>query len=175
MRKFLSFVFICAFFFSNANDLVVENPYSVQFKKAYALYPSVPKGILEAVAYTQSRFQHLDNPEHTCNGIPTAFGVMGLIQNGKNYFRNNLDLVSELSGFSEENIKKDPETSIIAYAAAFNAIQQDLNNFSKNPADHKLTLIALSELPISTDPFDNYVMDTHLYQLFWFLNDGEFQ
>jgi hypothetical protein len=50
MRRVLFLAFIFAFLFSNANDLIIENPYSVQFKKAYALYPSVPKGILEAVA-----------------------------------------------------------------------------------------------------------------------------
>lgn len=39
-------------------------------------------------------------------GIPTAYGVMGLIENGKGYFRSNLSLVSNLSGFTEEDIKK---------------------------------------------------------------------
>ena len=86
MNRFLLLIFISVFSASKANELVIENPYSQQFKKAYALYPSVPKGILEAVSYSQTRFQHLNNPEHTCNGIPTAFGVMGLVEKGKNYF-----------------------------------------------------------------------------------------
>jgi hypothetical protein len=100
---------------------------------------------------------------------------MGLIADGKNYFRNNLSLVSELSGFSEEAIKQDPETSIIAYAAAFNALQIKHNNFSSHPKDYSATLIALSELPLPTDFINDFVINSHLYQIFWFLNNGEFQ
>jgi N-acetyl-anhydromuramyl-L-alanine amidase AmpD len=175
MKKILLLVFTGTFFISNARDLVIENPYSQSFKKAYSLYPSIPKGILEAVAYTQTRFQHLNNPEHSCNGIPTAYGVMGLIENGKGYFRSNLSTVAALSGFTEEDIKKNPETSIIAYAAAFNTLQQNHNHFSKKPTDYMATLIMLSELPLPDDFVNDFVMNSHLYQLFWFLNNGEFQ
>ena len=177
MKKILLLVFISVFTLSKANDLIVENIYHQSFKKAYSLYPSVPKGILEAVAYTQSRFNHLsDNTEPSCIGLPRTYGIMGLIADGKNYFRNNLQFVSDLSGFTEEDIKRNPETSIIAYAAAFSEIQKQVNNYSKNPADYKLTLIALSELPMRNDNLmDDYVMNVHLYQLFWFLNKGEFQ
>lgn len=175
MKKFLFFIFISTFFISNARELVVENPYAQSFKKAYSLYPSVPKGILEAIAYTQTRFQHLNNPEHSCNGIPTAYSVMGLVENGKGYFRSNLTLVSNLSGFTEEDIKKNPETSIIAFAAAFKALQQTQNNFSKKPSDHISTLISLSELPAPDDVINDFVINSHLYQLFSFLNNGEFQ
>jgi N-acetyl-anhydromuramyl-L-alanine amidase AmpD len=175
MKKLLLLVFTCTFLISTAKELVIENPFAQQFKKAYSLYPTVPKGILEAIAYTQTRFQHLNNPEHTCTGIPTAYGVMGLIENGKGYFRSNLSLVSNLSGFSEEDIKKNPETSIIAYAAAYNALQQKHNAFSKNAVDYKTILIELSELPLATDLINDFVINSHLYQLFWFLNNGEFQ
>src|SRR5207249_181948 len=123
-----------------------------------------------------TRFYHLKGDgAPSCIGLPKAYGVMGLTEDGKGYFRNSLQFVSHLSGFTEEDIKKDPETSIIAYAAAFSAIQKQVNNFSKDPADYKLTLIALSELPVSEKEIDNYIMDTHLYQLYWFLNNGEFQ
>jgi N-acetyl-anhydromuramyl-L-alanine amidase AmpD len=177
MRTFLPALFIFLFLSSTANDLLVENPYSQSFKKAYALYPSVPKGILEAVAYTQTRFNHLTGEgAPSCIDIPRAYSVMGLTEDGKGYFRNSLSFVSDLSGFSEKAIKKNAETSIIAYAAAFNAIQKQVGNFSKNPADYKLTLIALSELPLHNDNInEEYVMNVHLYQLFWFLSNGEFQ
>src|SRR5207248_3324854 len=134
-KKFLLLILISAFINSRANDLVIDNPYSQQFKKAYSLYPSVPKGILEAISYTQTRFYHLKGDgAPSCIGLPKAYGVMGLTEDGKGYFRNSLQFVSDLSGFTEEDIKKNPETSIIAYAAAFSAIQKQVNNFSKNPA-----------------------------------------
>lgn len=176
MKKVLSLIFVSIFFISRANDRIVDDPYAAHFKKAYSLYPSIPKGMLEAVAYTQTRFTHLqDNTEPSCIGLPRAFGVMGLIEDGKNYFRNNLSFVADLSGFTEEQIKHDPETSIIAYAAAFNAIQQSVQNFSKNPADYKPVLLALSELPHGKKTIDDYIMNIHLYQIYWFLNNGEFQ
>jgi N-acetyl-anhydromuramyl-L-alanine amidase AmpD len=174
MKKVILPLFVSLFFISKASDLVIENPYALHFKKAYTLYPSVPKGILEAVAYTQSRFTHLKE-EHSCNGLPAAYGIMGLVADGKGYFRNNLALVSELSGLSEDDIKKNAETSVIAYAAAFHSLQNKNGNFSSDPQDHKGTLIALSELPLPTDAVNDFVINSHLYQLFWFLDNGKFQ
>jgi N-acetyl-anhydromuramyl-L-alanine amidase AmpD len=176
MKKLLP-VFISLLFFSaKGSDLIVENPYSASFKKAYSLYPSVPKGMLEAVAFTQSRFYHLsDNTEPSCIGMPRTFGVMGLVEDGKNYFRNNLLNVSQLSGLSVKAIKSNPETHIIAYAAAFNALQKETGNFSNNPADYKSILVALSELPAENNLVNDFIMNTHLYQIYWFLSKGEFQ
>lgn len=175
MKKLLLFVFTALFLVTNANSLIVENPYANSFKKAYALYPSVPKGLLEAVAWTQTRFTHLSNEENSCIGLPQAFSVMGLTEDGKDYFRSNLSFVAQLSGFTEKDIKQNAETSIIAYAAAFNKLQSLHVNFSSNPADYKKILVELSELPIVNNLTNDFVMNSHLYQLFWFLNKGEFQ
>lgn len=175
MKKFLLFLLSFTFLATTARQEIAPNPYQHFFKKAYALYPSVPKGLLEAVAYTQTRFEHLNYTEHACNGIPTAYGVMGLVENGKSYFRSNLNTVASLSGFSAEDIKKNAETSIVAYAAAFNALQQNHNRFSKNPTDHISTLIELSELPLPDDMINDFVINSHLYELFSFLNNGQFQ
>ena len=144
MKKLLLFVFTALFLVTNANSLIVENPYANSFKKAYALYPSVPKGVLEAVAWTQTRFTHLSHEENSCIGLPQAFSVMGLTEDGKDYFRSNLSFVAQLSGFSEKDIKQNAETSIIAYAAAFNKLQSLHANFSSNPADYKKILVELS-------------------------------
>ena len=55
----------------------------------------------------------------SCVGLPQAYGVMGLIANGKNYFRNNLVTVSQLSGYSIDDIVNSPEKNIKAYAKAY--------------------------------------------------------
>lgn len=176
MKRILILILSSLFIISKASDVVVENPYSTSFNKAYALYPSVPKGMLEAIAFTQSRFTHLgDNEAPSCINIPKAFTVMGLIEDGKNYFRSNLFLVSQLSGFTVKDIKQNAETPIIAYAAAFNKLQIHYNIFSEKPADYKKLLIDLSELPIANDLTNDFVMNSHLYQLYWFLSKGEFQ
>lgn len=159
-----------------AQDLPVENIYSASFKKAYVLNPSVPKGILEAIAFTQTRFQHITpSAEESCIGYPRTYGIMGLVQNGKNYFRNNLAKVSQLSGFSENAIQNSAENSILAFAAAFAELQRSKNIYSQNLPDYLPILIELSELPLSNDLQNDFAMNAHLYQLFWFLNQSQFQ
>ncbi|MBA3679658.1 MAG: N-acetylmuramoyl-L-alanine amidase [Bacteroidetes bacterium] len=176
MKQIFTFLFSFTFFLSNANDLLIENPFSKVFKKAYSINPSIPKGILEAVSFTQTRFQHLNNSgEPSCIGYPQTFGVMGLVQDGKNYFRNNLSRVSQLSGFPEEAIISSPETSVLAYAKAFNILQTQQHVFSPDLSKYKSILIDLSELPVSNDLQNNFALNVHLYQIYWFLANSEFQ
>ncbi len=153
-----------------------ENIYYSSFQKAYSIYPSVPKGFLEAIAYTQTRFYHLDGSQNSCTGLPKALTVMGLIEDGKNYFRENLLKVSLLSGFSLNDIKYNVETAVLAYAAAFQKLQQEKNIFGTNQLErYKEVLIELSELPLSNDLMNDFAMQSHLYQIYWFLSLPEFQ
>lgn len=157
------------------NDLLVPNQYEAAFRLAYRQYPNVPKGVLEAVAFTQSRFTHLQNQDQSCIGYPATYGVMGLIENGKGYFRNNLVSVAQLSGYSVNDIKTDPEKSILAYAKAFTAILQQKQIHGNSPADCMPVFIELSELPLTSDLQNDFAMNAHLYQLYWFLSNGNFQ
>ncbi len=176
MRKIFTVLISFTFLISNASELLIENLFSRSFKKAYSLYPSVPKGILEAVSFTQTRFQHLtNNAEPSCIGYPAAYGVMGLVLDGKNYFRNNMSVVSQLSGISESEIIASPEISILAYAKAFNALQVQKNIFSSDLGKYTSILIELSELPVDDDLQNNYALNAHLYQIYWFLSNSEFQ
>jgi hypothetical protein len=136
---------------STSNTVEVpENPYQSSFQKAYSIYSSVPKGFLEAIAYTQTRFYHLDGSQNSCIGLPKALTVMGLIEDGKGYFRENLLKVSLLSGFSVEDIKNNPESSILAYASAFQKLQQEKNIFGTERLErYKEIFIELSELPMT--------------------------
>ena len=164
--------------FSNSfNELLVNNPYGNSFRKAYSLNPSIPKGILESIAFSQSRFAHLGTTEQepSCIGYPKAYGVMGLTENGQGYFRNNLITVSQLSGYSVNDIKADPEKNILAYAKAFSVLQQQQGIYGNNIADYKSIFIALSELPLLADIQNDFAMNAHLYQLYWFMAQGEFQ
>ena len=86
----LLFILLCCGF-ARGQSLPV-NAYKQQFDDAYTLFPTIPRGLLEAVAYTNTRFTHLqpDSSAETCTGIPQAYGVMGLYADGKGYFRNTL-------------------------------------------------------------------------------------
>lgn len=168
--------FICVFFLVSktfAQNIFTPNPYSDKFKKAYHLNPSIPKGILEAVAFTQTRFEHLVEKEQSCIGYPNTLGVFGLIDNGKNYFRNNLRSISSLSGFTEEKIINEPETHILAYAKAFSNLQTHYSIFGNDLSNYRKIFIALSELPLSNDIQNDFAMNAHLYQLYWFLTNKD--
>jgi len=181
MKKITAiFLLVLMFFHANAgqtpqkSDVLPENNFSSFFEKAYQQHPSIPKGILEAVAYTNSRFYHIThnaNDAESCMGLPKYYGVMGLVADGKNYFRNNLVFVSQLSGFTTDELISSPEKNILAYAVAYEQAQKSFSVDSK--VENQIpVLVYLSELPNNTSLQNNYAMSTHLYSVFSFLNNN---
>lgn len=153
-----------------------ENPFAEFFEKAYQLHPSIPQGVLEAVAFTNTRFSHLtDGQPASCTGIPRTYGVMGLTADGKNYFRNNLSLISHLSGYSAEEIISSCEKNIMAFARAYAIIYDDTRNkLMRAPAifDHAYVLAYLSELPLPQSGMQNdFALNSYLYSVLSFLKD----
>ena len=177
MKKLLLF---SAFLFSTTlvlADKPIVNQYAKSFDKAYALHPEIARGMLEAVAFCQTRFTHITHPSAesgSCTGIPNAYGVMGLTLDGQNYFSNNLVTVSGLSNISKEDIINDPEKNILAYADAFVKVKQILG-INSNKAEQQLTiLVYLSELPHET-PGQIYAMVTQEYGYVQFLMNPNYQ
>ncbi|MCD6020206.1 MAG: N-acetylmuramyl-L-alanine amidase, negative regulator of AmpC, AmpD [Bacteroidetes bacterium] len=179
MKKLLlivSCIFSFHVFSSSVEELLINNPYDAYFRKAYSLNPSIPKGVLESVAFSQSRFYHLtDTQESSCIDYPRALGVMGLTEDGKGYFRNNLITVSQLSGYSIDDIKANPEKNILAYARAFSVLQTQQGISGNKMENYLPVFVALSELPLTNDLQNDFAMNAHLYQLYWFMANGEFQ
>lgn len=166
-------LFLTSLFFvltSNAQDA---------FEEAYAKVPGLPKGILEAVSFSQTHMKHIttDEPE-SCTGLPRVYGLMGLTLDGKGYFKNNLSLVSTLSGISPKSIITEPKLNVLAYAKAFDVLMK--SNFGSNTDRANATnwkniavvLGMLSELP-DTGYANAYARDCQLYAVFSFLNDSQ--
>ncbi|HXD93597.1 MAG TPA: hypothetical protein VNX01_10310, partial [Bacteroidia bacterium] len=161
MKKVYTLVLAGVLFASTLSSQVLKNPYQSFFNQAYIENPSIPKGVLEAVAYTQSRFNHIvPIGDGSCMGLPQAYGVMGLIADGKNYFRNNLLTVSQLSGYSTDDIVNSPEKNIKAYAKAYaNLLSQAISITDKKSfAKHTWVLTQLSELPIDNNVVNNFAL-----------------
>ncbi len=158
------------------NLVIGRYPFQDAFEKAYQRYKSIPKGILEAHAWVMTRitFVHPAIEPPSCIGLPIPYGPMGLFLETKQHFRANLITVAKLSGYPIEAIKNDPETNILAYAAAFERLKKQWNIQSNHPQDHLPILKALSELPLKT-PHDHFVMDLYLYEVLKFLNNPQFQ
>ena len=101
MRFFLLFIVISLSLigFSQKNQQDTY-PFQKEFSKAYIQHAAVPKGILEAVAFTTTRINHIANATESCVGVPKVYGVMGLTLHGQGYFKNNLKYVSKISRIS---------------------------------------------------------------------------
>ena len=177
------FVVFCLFFFCRSfaiPNTEVPNPYVTFFENAYIQFPTVPRGVLEAVAFTSTHFNHLTHTADeagSCIGMPKAYGVMGLILDGKQYFNNNLEKISILSGYSVQQILEDPEINILAYAKAYANLD---NEFKKNKKNARLinrmasVLISMSELPTESRT-QKFAMNTQLYGVFIFMNNANYQ
>ena len=152
----------------------VPNLYAADFEAAYNEFPQVPRGILEGVSFTQTHLKHLQNETEGCIGIPAVTGIMGLTEDGKGYFRNNLSLISQLSGYSINSIKQSPTTNIMAYAKAY-AYYSDSLNLNTDINTHDVVLKYLSEIPWDHNLGNNFALNTFIYQVLSFVNKSEYQ
>tara|TARA_R110001592_G_scaffold58067_2_gene176291 strand:+ start:1141 stop:3810 length:2670 start_codon:yes stop_codon:yes gene_type:complete len=175
MKKYLiSLLLITNFFCKAQEQLLPLNNYQNEFDNAYQQYPSVPKGVLEAVSFTMTRFQHLENTQESCTGIPKTYGVMGLTLDGKNYFNNNLNYISQVSVISINNILTSPAQNILAYAAAYEHQLSLLSPFKYQEQNVAHILTQLSELP-NDNVKQDFALNSHLYAVLSFMNDVKMQ
>ncbi len=147
--------------------------YKLAFNAAYEACPDIPRGLLEAVSFTNTHCYHLTDANYFNDGpdaMPRAYGLMGLVKDGKNYFHENLHLVSELSGISEAEILESPEKNVLAYAKAFDHLAKESKVFDIN--GYLFVIQQLSELPTGEDK-DIYPMQSMLYSVCLFLNDAK--
>ena len=172
MRRLLLLVALSLLFFkvglAQNNEL---QKYKSAFEVAYEACPDIPKGLLEAISFTNTHCHHLTDANYFHDGpdaMPRAYGLMGLVKDGKNYFRENLHLVSELSGISEAEILQSPEKNVLAYAKAFERLAKERN--AKEIKGYLSVIQQLSELPIGEEK-DIYPMQSMLYSVCLFLND----
>ncbi len=143
------------------------------FDKAYQHYPSIPRGLLEAISFVNTRFTHRSYTEELDKagiGMPRTYGVMGLTLDGQNYFRDNLKKVSSLSKIPIDRIISNPDDNVMAYASAFFAVALQKNIQSKNVEAYIPVVIELCELPLNSSVQNDYAMNTFLYGVFDFLN-----
>lgn len=147
--------------------------YKSAFETAYEACPDIPRGLLEAISFTNTHCNHLTDDNYFNDGpdaMPRAYGLMGLVKDGKNYFRENLHVVSELSGISEAEILGSPEKNVLAYAMAFDRLAKEGKAIEIK--GYLSVVQQLSELPIGEEK-DVYPMQSMLYSVCSFLNDAK--
>lgn len=147
--------------------------YKTSFQSAHKACPDIPNGLLEAISFTNTHVHHLTDANYFHDGpdaMPRAYGLMGLVKDGKGYFRENLKIVAELSGISEAEILESPEKNVLAYAKAFEHLSQARK--ATELKDYMDIIKQLSELPTGEEK-DVYPMQSMLYSVCCFLNDTD--
>jgi len=171
---FLAILFFVASTIVAQNEGLPTNLFQQEFNAAYQQYPNIPKGVLEAVSFTTTRFQHLKNTQESCVGLPKTYGVMGLTLDGKGYFRNNLNYIAQVSGISITEILDHPQQNIMAFAKAYVYEQSLLSPFPTQSQNISKVLANLSELP-NNNLSQDYALNAHLYAVLSFMNNEKNQ
>jgi hypothetical protein len=144
----------------------------ISFDNAYSAHPSVPPGLLEGVAWTNTRMVHRAGNLQSCSGIPQPVGIMGLHNNGQGYFKENAQIVADLSGIPVNDQINDAETQIYAYASAYESLINSLNLVPNEIESIKEVLHHLSEIPDTG--FVNFMSkEMQVYEIFKFMNSND--
>ncbi|MEX0813796.1 MAG: N-acetylmuramoyl-L-alanine amidase [Chitinophagales bacterium] len=172
----LLFILIFSVFSVRAEAANEEN-FRAAFQSAYNQYPNVPKGVLEAVAFNNTRFRNIqpDSETESCMGLPGYYGVMGLVAGGKGYFRENLKLIAGINNLDISDLKQNPAMQIQAYAAAWDEMQKQLPVEWTNTQRIVHLFEFFSEIPIDTNLGNDFALNSQLYVYFLFLNDTKRQ
>lgn len=151
-----------------AQNSQIENKYATYFAEAYRKYPRIPAGVLEAIAYTNTRIQHIrpySEFDKNCQKLPQYYGVMGLVEDGKGYFNENLADVARYSGYSEESIKENPRINILAYAATYDALQREMRMTTRGISSHAPIIARLSEIPQDRSLHNSFASQQQFYAI----------
>jgi N-acetyl-anhydromuramyl-L-alanine amidase AmpD len=90
--------------------------FEAAYAMAYARYPAIPRGTLEAVAYARTRGRHLYPDAHDRQHGPPAYGVMGLYA-GEGGFDDQAAQAAAALGVPLSRVIHDPATNILGAAA----------------------------------------------------------
>ena len=140
------------------------------FERVEAQCPELPKGLLKAVSYTNTRCHHLTDADYTLDAddpaaMPRAYGMMGLVRDGKGCFRENLGKIAGLSGIDEAAILSDPYVNVLAYAKACVAVAKQMGIRMEDVEQYVPVVQELSELPLKEEK-DELPMKMMLYEVY---------
>src|SRR3990167_8626655 len=89
------FLFFCVFIFCSKADAGYQQA-KIYFNQAYSDFNTLPKGILEAVSWHQTRIENISVHEiPSCSGMPLILGYMGLVVDGKSYFNSTAAIIAK--------------------------------------------------------------------------------
>ena len=150
--------------------------YSGYFAEAYRLYPNIPKGVLEATAYSASHMYNIvpePNGEGNAVAMPKRYGIFALVEDGKGYFKNNLAAVCSLSGITAEQFKADVRLQVLA-VAKFLSHEADAQKLAANATAENFSVVLdrLSEIPDDGNAINKYAHSLYTFDIYNHLQKG---
>jgi N-acetyl-anhydromuramyl-L-alanine amidase AmpD len=152
-----------------------QQQHEALFNSAYLQLSEVPRGTLEAVSYTNTRLTEIKSAEvPSCSGLPSPYGIMGVFDDGKNYFIENGKLIGKLSGISIQQQKASVEMQILAYALALDSVMKlSIQSDLKIEERLRIALLVLSEIP-NSGAVNDFARNSFVIEVFRRLNETSF-
>jgi len=146
------------------------------FEEAYWRYPNIPRGLLEATAYSASRLTNLQPTAHdteNCTGMPLRYGLFALVENGRGYFRNNLLSVCNISGITPEQYNSDVRLQILS-VAKFLSREASMRQLNASYSAESFAVIfdKLAEFPDDSSVINKYALALFKYDIYDHLRNG---
>ena len=164
---------ICSSVHANPNELKHLN----YFKSAYQAYPNIPAGYLEAMAFVNTRWQHIipvKSTGHGHNERPQAIGIMGL-RNGEYGYVNQVDAAAKALGVQAQDLVDSVELNILATAALISK-QIKYSGFKKIKLEDmaEITTYMLGRnIKQKSSQVSNFIAASQFYDLLLTLDRGQ--
>lgn len=146
------------------------------FEEAYWRYPNIPRGVLEAAAYSASRITNLQptgSANNNCTGMPQRHGIFALIENGRGYFKNNLWTVCNSSNITPDQYDKDVRLQILAVAKFLSREASFIQIDVKYSAEAFAGIFdKLAEFPDDSSVINKYALALYKYDIYDQLRNG---
>ena len=146
------------------------------FEEAYWRYPNIPRGLLEAAAYSASRMTNLQpalNSSENCTGMPTRHGLFALVENGHGYFKNNLTTICNNSNITPEQYNKDVRLQILS-VAKYLSRQASMRQTDVRISHEGFAVLfdSLAEFPDDSSSINKYALALYKYDIYDHLQRG---
>lgn len=156
--------------------------YRRYFNDAYQTFPQIPKGFLEAIAFSASRWSHQNitqNDEYDPNFAhrerPRAYGIMGLYH-GSQYFTDVAQLAANALNVEIDLVLNDPRINIKSTAALIDRYITKLGLINPSVEDLKPVLELISgikqEKHHTQSKISLYAIESYIYDIMLILHQG---
>ncbi|AEW01250.1 N-acetylmuramyl-L-alanine amidase, negative regulator of AmpC, AmpD [Niastella koreensis GR20-10] len=172
-RRLLTGLFLILLF--RVEVMAQTDNYKAWFAEAYQQYPNIPQGVLESTAWSASRLNNMNPQAPGSNEVtmPLRFGIFGLVEDGKGYFKNNLLTVTALSGITTEQFKNDVRLQIMAVAKFLSKeASQQQPGVRLTAESFAPVLEKLAEIPDDGTAVNTYAHSLYTYDVYNHLKKG---